>query len=300
MLRAPRTWGYPETPVTDPTQRHAGGSTVDPGCLAASAASSGSLRSASTSNTSRSAAVGPQGAASHAALGPGLAGVTLPTRIGRFTVLEPLGSGGMGLVCAAYDSELDRKVAIKLLRPQNGTAGKIALAQARLLREAQAMARLAHPNVVTIHEVGTHGDQVFIAMEFLLGMTLKRWLRRVRRPWQEVLAVFLQAGRGLAVAHAAGLIHRDFKPKSRRPSQTAPQPTDRPHSHSQGRFERVDVYRAAPGRSGVPQVLAKRWQRAGPLEDQRGHAPRHSQGRHHEPFPSHPFATAAPRAAAGR
>ena len=198
--------------MTDPTQRHAGGSTVDPGCLAASASSSGSLRSASTSNTSRSAAVGPQGAASHAALGPGLAGVTLPTRIGRFTVLEPLGSGGMGLVCAAYDSELDRKVAIKLLRPQNGTAGKIALAQARLLREAQAMARLAHPNVVTIHEVGTHGDQVFIAMEFLFGMTLKRWLRRVRRPWQEVLAVFLQAGRGLAVAHAAGLIHRDFKP----------------------------------------------------------------------------------------
>jgi serine/threonine protein kinase/tetratricopeptide (TPR) repeat protein len=127
-------------------------------------------------------------------------------------VLEPLGSGGMGLVCAAYDSELDRKVAIKLLRPQIATSGKIALAQARLLREAQAMARLAHPNVVTIHEVGTHGDQVFIAMEFLFGLTLKRWLRRTRRPWQEVLAVFLQAGRGLAAAHAAGLIHRDFKP----------------------------------------------------------------------------------------
>ncbi len=117
----------------------------------------------------------------------------------------------MGLVCAAYDSELDRKVAIKLLRPQTAT-GKIALAQARLLREAQAMARLAHPNVVTIHEVGTHGDQVFIAMEFLYGVTLKRWLRRARRPWQEVLAVFSQAGRGLAAAHAAGLIHRDFKP----------------------------------------------------------------------------------------
>ena len=139
-------------------------------------------------------------------------GPALPARIGRFTVLEPLGSGGMGVVCAAYDSELDRKVAIKLLRPQTGTAGKIALAQARLLREAQAMARLAHPNVVTIHEVGTHGDQVFIAMEFLFGMTLKRWLRRSKRPWQEVLAVFLQAGRGLAAAHAAGLIHRDFKP----------------------------------------------------------------------------------------
>ncbi|HEY0134413.1 MAG TPA: serine/threonine-protein kinase, partial [Nannocystis sp.] len=156
-------------------------------------------------------AVGPQSVAGQATV-PGLAGMTLPARIGRFAVLEPLGSGGMGLVCAAYDSELDRKVAIKLLRPQTATAGKIALAQARLLREAQAMARLAHPNVVTIHEVGTHGDQVFIAMEFLFGLTLKRWLRRARRPWQEVLAVFLQAGRGLAAAHAAGLIHRDFKP----------------------------------------------------------------------------------------
>ena len=189
----------------DTTPRAGGGSLVDSVVQAASASGSGTLRSSR-------AAGGPPSGVSHAALGPGLAGVTLPTRIGRFTVLEPLGSGGMGVVCAAYDSELDRKVAIKLLRPQTGTAGKLALAQARLLREAQAMARLAHPNVVTIHEVGTHGDQVFIAMEFLFGMTLKRWLRRSRRPWQEVLAVFLQAGRGLAAAHAAGLIHRDFKP----------------------------------------------------------------------------------------
>ena len=189
----------------DTTPRAGGGSLVDSVVQAASASGSGTLRSSR-------AAGGPPSGVSHAALDPGLAGVTLPTRIGRFAVLEPLGSGGMGVVCAAYDSELDRKVAIKLLRPQTGTAGKIALAQARLLREAQAMARLAHPNVVTIHEVGTHGDQVFIAMEFLFGMTLKRWLRRSRRPWQEVLAVFLQAGRGLAAAHAAGLIHRDFKP----------------------------------------------------------------------------------------
>ncbi len=127
-------------------------------------------------------------------------------------MLHALGSGGMGLVCAAYDAELDRKVAIKLLRPQAAASGKSSLGQARLLREAQAMARLAHPNVVTVHEVGTHGDQVFIAMEFLVGVTLKHWLRRARRPWTEVLAVFLQAGRGLAAAHEAGLIHRDFKP----------------------------------------------------------------------------------------
>ena len=167
-------------------------------------------------------------------------------------------------------------------------------------REAQAMARLSHPNVVQVYEAGEVDGHLFLAMEFIQGVTLRAWMTQRKRLWHEVLPVFLQAGRGLAAAHVAGLTHRDFKPKSRRPSQTAPQPTDRPHSHSQGRFERVDVYRAAPGRSGVPQVLAKRWQRAGPLEDQRGHAPRHSQGRHHEPFPSHPFATAAPRAAAGR
>ncbi|MBK7825421.1 serine/threonine-protein kinase [Nannocystis sp.] len=135
----------------------------------------------------------------------------LPTRIGRFAVLEQLGSGGMGLVCAAYDAELNRKVAIKLLSPRLAVSGRSDLAHARLLREAQAMARLAHPNVVTVHEVGTHGELVYIAMEFIVGVTLKHWLRR-RRPWREVLAVFLQAGRGLAAAHAAGLIHRDFKP----------------------------------------------------------------------------------------
>ncbi len=136
----------------------------------------------------------------------------LPARIGRFTVLEQLGAGGMGLVCAAIDPELGRKVAIKLLSPRLAVPNKSELAHARLLREAQAMARLAHPNVVTVHEVGTHGDLVYIAMEFIVGVTLKQWLRRAKRPWTEVLAVFLQAGRGLAAAHAAGLIHRDFKP----------------------------------------------------------------------------------------
>jgi serine/threonine protein kinase/tetratricopeptide (TPR) repeat protein len=135
-----------------------------------------------------------------------------PNKIGRFLVLQRLGSGGMGLVYSAFDEQLDRKVAIKLLRPHVAHSGRATLGQARLLREAQAMARLAHPNVVTVHEVGTFGDQVFIAMEFLSGVTLKSWLRRTTRRWQEVVDVFVQAGRGLAVAHAAGLIHRDFKP----------------------------------------------------------------------------------------
>jgi hypothetical protein len=218
-------------------------------------------------------------------------------RIGRYTVLSSLGHGAMGMVYAAYDDKLDRKVALKVLHSlqETGTEG-----QARLVREAQALARVSHPNVVQVYEVGEHDGEVFLAMEFVRGETLRRWTRARDRGWREVLSVYLQAGRGLAAAHEVGLVHRDFKPKSRRPSQTAPQPTDRPHSHSQGRFERVDVYRAAPGRSGVPQVLAKRWQRTGPPEDRRGLAPRHSQGRHHEPFPSHPFATATPRAAAGR
>jgi hypothetical protein len=219
-----------------------------------------------------------------------------PGQINRFAVLRLLGAGGMGVVYAAYDEELDRRVAIKVLRDDRGSGSE---GRSRMLREAQAMAKLSHANVVQVYEVGEFAGQIFMAMEFVKGKTLHEWLAE-EHSWEEILAVFVQAGHGLAAAHRQGIVHRDFKPKSRRPSQTAPQPTDRPHSHSQGRFERVDVDRAAPGRSGVPQVLAKRWQRAGPLEDQRGHAPRHSQERHHEPFPSHPFATAAPRAAAGR
>ena len=217
-------------------------------------------------------------------------------QIGHYQILGLLGRGGMGDVYLGVDEQLARRVAIKLLSRADENRD---LAD-HLQREAQAQARLAHPNVVAIHEVGECDGQVYLAMEHVEGVTLRTWLGEQQRSRDEILGVLLQAGRGLAAAHAAGLVHRDFKPKSRRPSQTAPQPTDRPHSHSQGRFERVDVYRAAPGRSGVPQVLAKRWQRTGPPEDRRGLAPRHSQGRHHEPFPSHPFATATPRAAAGR
>ncbi|MEZ4383445.1 MAG: protein kinase [Nannocystaceae bacterium] len=133
-----------------------------------------------------------------------------PTRIGRFTVLHELGSGSMGIVYAAYDSELDRKIAIKLVHGDRGHGYEDR--QRRLLREAQAMARLAHPNVVAVHEVGLHRRQVYVAMEFIAGVTLKSWLRAKDRPWPEILKVFIDAGRGLAAAHDAGLIHRDFKP----------------------------------------------------------------------------------------
>jgi tetratricopeptide (TPR) repeat protein len=127
--------------------------------------------------------------------------------VGRYTVLEPVGRGAMGVVYAAYDPRLDRRIALKLLRP-DAAAG----ARGRLLREAQAMARLAHPNVVTLYEAGEQGDAVYLAMELVAGRTLRAWLAEGSRSWREVRAVLVQAGEGLAAAHAAGIVHRDFKP----------------------------------------------------------------------------------------
>jgi tetratricopeptide (TPR) repeat protein len=133
------------------------------------------------------------------------------TLVGRYVAIDVLGKGGMGVVYAAFDPELDRKVAVKLLQAETGvdsTSGD----QAWLLREAQAMARLAHPNVIAVHDVGTlPGDRVFVAMELVDGPTLRAWLRE-KRSWREVIDVMRQAGAGLAAAHAAGLVHRDFKP----------------------------------------------------------------------------------------
>ncbi len=126
----------------------------------------------------------------------------------RYVVLYELGSGGMGVVYAAYDPELDRKIALKLLHADStSTRGRT-----RLLREAKAIAKLSHPNVVTVHDVGTFEGRVFVAMEYVDGVTLRQWLREKQRPWQEVLEVLTAAGQGLAAAHAADLIHRDFKP----------------------------------------------------------------------------------------
>ncbi|WP_257457970.1 serine/threonine-protein kinase [Archangium lipolyticum] len=131
--------------------------------------------------------------------------------VGRYMVLEKLGSGGMGVVYAAYDPELDRKLALKLLHVESDQVEKGG-GQARLLREAQALARLAHPHVISIYDVGTWEERVFIAMELVEGPSLRDWLKQGPRPWREVVEVFVSAGRGLEAAHAAGLVHRDFKP----------------------------------------------------------------------------------------
>ena len=133
------------------------------------------------------------------------------TTIGRYLITERLGAGGMGVVYGAYDPELDRKVAIKLLHAESWTSDST-LGRARLLREAQAMARLSHPNVIAVFDVGTFREQVFVAMEFIDGQTLTDWLTAAPRTRQEILRLFSQAGRGLRAAHAAGLVHRDFKP----------------------------------------------------------------------------------------
>jgi tetratricopeptide (TPR) repeat protein len=132
------------------------------------------------------------------------------TALGRFVVLGLVGRGAMGEVYGAYDPELDRKIAIKLVRAGRGGDGSDG--RTRLMREAKATAKISHPNVVVVYDAGTFGERVFIAMEFVEGHTLRYWLQEEERPWQEILEAFLAAGRGLAAAHAKDLVHRDFKP----------------------------------------------------------------------------------------
>ena len=129
--------------------------------------------------------------------------------LGRYHLIEVLGAGGMGVVYLARDPMLDRAVALKVVHADRASAG----GQAQLVREAQAMARLQHPNVVTVHDVGVVDGRVFVSMERIEGETLRAWLKRPR-PWREVVSVFIAAGRGLGAAHAAGIVHRDFKPEN--------------------------------------------------------------------------------------
>lgn len=157
--------------------------------------------------------------ASHAATIAGSTRITAPRReytrgdeIGRYVILSVLGEGGMGIVYAAYDPELDRKVAVKLLHVEERDRGPHTEGVTRMQREAQALARLTHPNVLTIHDVGVHSGHVFLAMEFVEGGTLTDWLAREERSPEAILNMFVTAGQGLVAAHDVGLVHRDFKP----------------------------------------------------------------------------------------
>ena len=124
----------------------------------------------------------------------------------RYVIDAVLGRGGMGTVYLARDLSLDREVALKLHRPGSNNE--------RLHREAIAMAKLAHPNVVTVFEAATVDDRLYVAMEYVRGETLRGWLEAAPRSWRTIVDVLLQSGQGLAAAHAAGLVHRDFKPEN--------------------------------------------------------------------------------------
>ncbi len=141
---------------------------------------------------------------------PGVSASAPAITSARYEISALIGAGGMGVVYQAYDVQLQRKVALKVLH--SSPSGDASSAQARLLREARAMAQLSNPNVVHVYDVGAFDDQVFIAMELVEGETLRQWLRRTPRAAPHVAAVLIDAGRGLAAAHGAGLVHRDFKP----------------------------------------------------------------------------------------
>ncbi len=129
--------------------------------------------------------------------------------VGRYVLVGEIGRGAMGRVYRAYDPRLSREVALKVLGRAKANAAATA---ARVIREAQALAKLNHPNVVAVYDVGQSDERYFIAMELVSGSNLVQWLGKSDRGWREILDVMLGAGRGLAAAHAAGLVHRDLKP----------------------------------------------------------------------------------------
>ncbi len=174
--------------------------------LAAAQEASQTTRSAALPSSEGPPAVSLIQAPAHVAAMPGLA---VGARVSRYEIERELGRGGMGVVYAAHDPSLDRKIALKIVRPDSDDPN----ARARIMREARAMAKLAHPNVVTIHDVGELSDgQVFLAMELVDGTTLRAALRQPAWSLEQKVDFFVQAGRGLAAAHRAGFVHRDFKP----------------------------------------------------------------------------------------
>jgi tetratricopeptide (TPR) repeat protein len=199
-----------------------------------------------------------------------------PVRIDRYVVLERVASGAIGTVVAAYDPQLDRRVAIKLLRTRGDDAWR-----KRMMREAKALARLSHPNVVAVHDAGEHDGEVFVAMELVEGVDVARWLAAEPRPWPAVLDVFVQAGRGLAAAHAAGIVHRDVKPAnilvgrdgrvrvadfglSRTRSDTSADPAATSGEHD---TQDLDAVTVAGVRVGTPAYMAPEQHRGEPATD---------------------------------
>lgn len=175
-----------------------------------------------------------------------------PAQVGRYRLGQPLGAGGLGIVYEAQDPQLQRPVALKLLHAASEAARE------PLLREARALARLAHPHVVAIFDAGEDDGRAWIAMERLPGPTLARWLRERDRPWAEVAQAFLQAGEGLAAAHAQGLVHRDFKPENVLRA-------------GDGSFQVTDFGHALPvrergARGGTPRYMAPEQARGAPAD----------------------------------
>lgn len=138
----------------------------------------------------------------------------IPEHFGRYRLIEEVGRGGMGVVYRAYDPHLQRKVALKIITPEiaRGDTATRASRRLRLLHEAKALGRLVHPNVTAVYDVGVEDEHVYLAMEYIEGQTLSDWRLGRHRSWREILQVMLQAGQGLAAAHGAGIVHRDFKP----------------------------------------------------------------------------------------
>lgn len=180
-------------------------------------------------------------------------------QVGRYVIVSRLGSGSMGMVYGAFDPKLGRRVALKLLHE----TGDRTRAHDRLLSEAQATARLAHPNVVSVHDVGEHEGRVFLAMEYVEGQTLRRFVADNRPHWREIVRMYIEAGRGLAAAHDKDLVHRDFKPDNvmvdgsgrvRVMDFGLAMPADDPSSASEGDLEAAVASRKRM--AGTPAYMA--------------------------------------------
>ena len=143
----------------------------------------------------------------------------MDTLYGNFRIVRKLGEGGMGVVYSAYDQELDRKVALKIIHPERQQEPEL---RTRILREAQARARVSDPNVIHDYQVGEVDGQLFIAMEFVNGTVLSKWQSDPKHSWQDVLRMYIAAGQGLQAAHEAGLVHRGLPPLRAASIESAP------------------------------------------------------------------------------